>query len=235
MKSYELQPNWKLRLNIGICYFNMYKFIEAKHEFTSYLEEGGDKVPEDKKGQAEELLKKIANLTAELTLVVKPDGARVSVNDEEFGETPLAGPIVLVAGLYKIKIEAEGYKSWVKDMGLAGGDRKTQSVDLEKTGDTSGEQVVVEKEPAAAEKSEAGGKGKKISPLAAGGYAALGLGGALLIAGAALGGTALSTGKNLEDECPGGDCPPDKHDDYDRMKAMALSSDILLSVGGQRP
>ena len=35
-----------------------------------------------------------------------------------------------------------------------------------------------------------------------------------------------------EDKCPNDECGPDYHDDYDAMQDLALSTDLLLVMGG---
>jgi len=50
------------------------------------------------------------------------------------------------------------------------------------------------------------------------GWATLGAGAALLVAGAATGGATLSLGSDLEDDCPGGECGPVYHDDNNRRR-----------------
>jgi len=132
LKSDELNPNWKLKLNIGICYFNLNRFVQAQEVLTAYIEEGGDQLDEDKRTQADELLEKISKLLAQVKVDTNVDGATVYLDDKEVATTPMSKPIVLESGLYKIRIEAEGYKPYVKDISLAGGDQKVVDVTLVK-------------------------------------------------------------------------------------------------------
>ena len=63
------------------------------------------------------------------------------------------------------------------------------------------------------------------------GALALGIGGALLAAGGVTGGIALKMNGELGDKCPGGSCPPDKHEDLDTRNRLAVSSTIFLASG----
>jgi hypothetical protein len=63
------------------------------------------------------------------------------------------------------------------------------------------------------------------------GWIALGIGGALLLAGGVTGGVALSLDSELEDKCKGGECPPPQHDTLSRRDALATSSTALLATG----
>jgi hypothetical protein len=67
--------------------------------------------------------------------------------------------------------------------------------------------------------------------LAIHGWWALGTGGALLVAGAVMGGVALHLNAELGDECPGGSCPPAYHSELDTRDHLAVSSTILLGAG----
>lgn len=137
LKSDELNPNWKLKLNIGICYFNLNRFVQAQKVLTAYIEEGGDQLDDDKRAQADELLEKIDKLLAQVKVDTNVNGATIYIDDKEVATTPMSKPMVLESGLYKIRIEAEGYKPYVKDISLAGGDQKVLDVTLIKKGGTA--------------------------------------------------------------------------------------------------
>lgn len=64
------------------------------------------------------------------------------------------------------------------------------------------------------------------------GWVAVGLGGAALIVGGITGGLALDRQSTLDDGCPGGDCPPDFHDDVDAFEAFRTVSAVTLIAGG---
>lgn len=63
------------------------------------------------------------------------------------------------------------------------------------------------------------------------GYALIGVGAAIAIAGAIVGGVALSLSDELAGACAGGVCPEDRRGDLDTGPALALSADVLLPVG----
>jgi hypothetical protein len=240
LKSYELKPTWKLRINIGICYYNLDRFLDARKELLAYLEEGGDQVAADKKEQAENLLDQIASLTAEIQVDVNVVGAEVFVDGEPAGETPLGDPLAVVTGIHKIRVTAEGSEPIVKEVTVAGGDKKKLVFEFgPQTGKAPPKEKVEKapvKETQKVEKNSGEDAAQEKKPgaraLAIGGYAAAGLGAGLLVAGAVTGGLALSLSKDLEKKCAGNECPPAQHDDVDRMNAMAMASTVLLAVGG---
>ncbi|MEM9191133.1 MAG: hypothetical protein AAGF12_18265 [Myxococcota bacterium] len=79
--------------------------------------------------------------------------------------------------------------------------------------------------PAPTPESESGG----ISPV---GPIVMGVGGALLIGGAIAGIVSLGEASDIEDQCPDLDrCDPSLQGDYDAMRDLSLTADILLGVG----
>jgi len=63
------------------------------------------------------------------------------------------------------------------------------------------------------------------------GWVTVGVGGALLVSGVITGGMALSLDGDLEDACPGGDCPPERFGDMDKLSRLSTATNVLISVG----
>ncbi|MFH1438164.1 MAG: PEGA domain-containing protein [Pseudomonadota bacterium] len=209
LRSIELKPNWKLRLTIGICFFNLNRFIDARNELLAYMEEGGDNVPDDKMEQAKDLLTQISKLLAEVKVETNVEGAIVFIDDKKIAETPMK-PFAIEAGAYELRIEAPGYKPYVKNLNLAGGDSKFLDVTLiKKSGgevkEEKGEKVGKEEKEGKEEKTDKPKK-KKLDGYGIGGIVL----GALAL-GAAAGTIALGVMvQDHEDElkkCKEGDPP----------------------------
>jgi len=75
-------------------------------------------------------------------------------------------------------------------------------------------------------------KKKAAPPRRTAGWITFGLGYAVFAAGAACGAAALVMDRDLENACPDYTCGPDERGTVDRIRALALSADILMSVGG---
>jgi hypothetical protein len=75
-------------------------------------------------------------------------------------------------------------------------------------------------------------KKKAAHPKKTAGWILFGLGYAMLAAGGSCGAAALVLDRDLEDACPDFTCGPEKRGTVDRVGALALSADVLLSVGG---
>jgi hypothetical protein len=75
-------------------------------------------------------------------------------------------------------------------------------------------------------------KKKSQHPKKTAGWILFGVGYAVFAAGAACGTAAIIMDRDLEDECPDLVCGPGKRGTVDTMRALALSADVLLGVGG---
>ena len=139
VKSYELKANWKLKLNIGICYYNLNRFVQAKQVLEEYITEGGSDLEADKQAKAEDLLDQVAKVIAEVKVEANVSGATVFIDDKEVATTPMDKAVTLEAGLYSLKVEADGYKPYEKDISLAGGDQKVLDISLVKKAGMAGE------------------------------------------------------------------------------------------------
>ena len=162
LRSFELKANWKLRLTIGICFFNLNRFVDARMELLAYIEEGGDNVPDDKKEQAKDLLTQISKLLADVKVETNVEGAKVYIDDKKIAETPMKS-FAIEAGAYELRIEAPGYKPYVKNLNLAGGDSKFMDVTLVKKagGEVKEEKVGKEEKEGKEEKTDKPKKKKK--------------------------------------------------------------------------
>jgi hypothetical protein len=63
------------------------------------------------------------------------------------------------------------------------------------------------------------------------GWLVVGAGGALLISGVITGGVALALDGDLADACPGGNCPPERFGDMDKLERLSTATNVLISVG----
>ena len=60
----------------------------------------------------------------------------------------------------------------------------------------------------------------------------MGVGGAALVVGAITGGLAMGDHSDLEDNCPGGQCPPEQQDTLDSFHTMGTVSTVGFIAGG---
>lgn len=128
MSAYQAAPHFAVHYNIGICLYKLHRYPEAQEEIQLYLEEGGDEVDPAKKKEVEKILVELENLVGQLVVTCDVAGAQLYVDGEPAGTFPLDGPLRLKVGEYKLRIEAEGYRTWSDKIMLPGG--TSESIDV---------------------------------------------------------------------------------------------------------
>ena len=220
--SYDLYPVPLVLFNIALCYEELHKYAEAVSFYNEYLETGEDE-PYERKEKVFKQIEELTEFLGKVHLEVDEDGAEVILDGKAIGRTPV-NVILVETGKHELAVNKEGFlKAWKKFSIVAG-----QTFTLSFTMQETGEKGDVGSERPKKKKSKGKGRG---GALWTGGWVVFGAGAALALAGTVTGGMALSMGSDLEGKCPDGVCPPEYHDDNNKMKNLALSSDILLGVG----
>jgi hypothetical protein len=80
-------------------------------------------------GEAQQIKLSLTAIPAALRIVSIPDKARVYINNEPCGQTPLDQPNT-PPGKYRVRVEADGYDPNARDITLARGDHKTEEFRL---------------------------------------------------------------------------------------------------------
>ncbi len=80
-------------------------------------------------GETQQIKLPMTALPAALRIVSIPDKARVYINNEPRGQTPLDQP-ALPPGKYRVRVEADGYDPNARDITVTRGDRKTEEFRL---------------------------------------------------------------------------------------------------------
>jgi hypothetical protein len=73
----------------------------------------------------------LATKVGVVTLIVKPDGATVSLAGTELGKAPLAEPLVLVPGTYTVALQAEGFQPREAELTVEAGSEAERTIELE--------------------------------------------------------------------------------------------------------
>jgi len=217
-RAYELKPSFKLLYNIGQAESELKHYARALEAFTRYLAEGGKKVPKDRVGEVKSEIERLNALVGLIIIECPVAGAKVLLDNEAKGETPLAYPIFVDIGKHEVVVK-QGQDELLREVvRVAGGQRVTLEVEgAETTSTGAGTEPGVEEED--------GDEGGRVWT-----WVALGVGGAAGIAGAAIGGAAMSKRSTLEDSCQGNHCPPGKQGEADTIETMNLTADVLFGV-----
>lgn len=224
-RANEINPSWKLQYNLGQCEALLKRYGLALDAFEQYLAGGGDNVPRKRRKEVLAEVERLRKMVGSIE-VRAPEGALVVVDGVERGLTPMPGRVrVAVAVDHDILVELEGERLLEKEIRVGGGEIMVVEVSAE---EETGEPTVDTAEAQESDETPVEDEASGIKTL---GWVTVGLGGALLIGGAVTGGMALNLNSELGDECTGGNCLPDRHDDLDKRDILAMTTNILLGVG----
>lgn len=134
------------------------------------------------------------------------DGAAATSGDE----------VPLDPGAHTVRAAGEGLTTVERTVSLAPGERSQLILDLAASGGSRFEAA-----------PGASGGGSRVP-----GGVLIGVGGAALVVGGALGGLAFSAASAAKDRCTGSSCPPAASADIDRSKAFGNASTGLIIGGG---
>lgn len=149
--AYTAVPSWEVLYNLGLCQRRLFQYGAAIRSFDRYLGEGGAKVPGDRRASVAQELEQIRALTAPIAVLVKGEKARVLVDGEEVGTTPLVEFVLLGPGKHLVRAEREGCAPDEKSIEVVSG--QSQAVELDPRSLTAPGHVVVECAPGGAEVS----------------------------------------------------------------------------------
>jgi len=230
LKSFEILPNPALRYNIGVCYYQTGKFVEALEQFQELLEKAGGKIKPALKKEIDDYVKKITGKIGTVEIQCSEPGAEVVIDKYYTYETPLEKPVPIVEGLHKIKIDKPGFEPFREEFSVSAGENKVIRAELQTTAPVKKPDAV---EPLKDKASSKAGKGKKPVRWL---WLAFGAGGALGAVAAVTGGLTLkkkSDMRDAESRCEStmsaDDCP-EAYDLQEEGRALMITSNVFIAA-----
>lgn len=210
-RAYELKPTYKLLYNIAQTENQLGHYTGALEAYQKYLEDGEDNVDDDRKNQIVSEIARLETLVGTIAITGDAEGASVFIDTRAVGNTPLPGPIMVDVGEHEVLVKQDGVEIHRQVVKVAG--QEDVSVEwVTPTGPIDG--------------------GEK-APKRLWTWVSLGVAGAAGIAGGVIGGVALSSKNDLEDNyCFDNQCLASQKDERDRVGNLALTADILYGVAG---
>jgi len=222
-EAYRLKPTWKLLFNIAQSEAASKRYGLSLEAFERYLAEGGDEISAERRDEVLDEVKRLREMVGSLEIAC-PEGAAVSIDGIERGTCPLSGSLLVVAGVdHRVEAVQDGETLLSRTVKVSGGQSKSLDVEEEEPE----EPVAGQPDPPEIQVSTGD------DSLKTAGWVTTGIGAALLVAGGATGGMALSANSDLVDECSGdAQCTESaRGDDVDRRDNLALATDIMIGVG----
>lgn len=234
-EAYEIKPTWKVLYNIAQCEALAKRHGLAFEAFQKYLSQGGDDISTERRDEVLAEIDRLQRMVGSVE-VTAPAGASVSIDDRPRGKTPLPGRLKLAAGVkHTVRIELGGEVLLERTVLVSSGETievEAAEPEVSDAPDPSGEESDVSDLPDESDGSDLSSDGSDSSSIHNWGWVTLGLGGALLVGGGITGGMALSLDDELSEPCGDGGCPPSKHGDLEKRDTLAMTTNVLLGVGG---
>lgn len=129
LKAIELGDDRNLHYDLGLALDKLGKFDEAAKQWRIAKTAEGVKPDVAKKATTkfDETVMKIG----QVTLVVKPEGATISLNNVVLGTSPLPAPLLLMPGTYTFNLAADGHQLKDIELKVEAGSENERGIDLE--------------------------------------------------------------------------------------------------------
>lgn len=131
LRAHELAPNYRLLYNMAQVQSERHDYVRAIELLSSYLQQGGAEISVARRKEVEQEAARLRQRVAMLWVSADAEGASLWVNDERAATLPLQQPVLLNAGIARIRIEADGRKPYATELNVAGGDQPRLQVALE--------------------------------------------------------------------------------------------------------
>jgi hypothetical protein len=131
VRANEISPNYRLSYNMAQVQIERHDYVRAVALLESYLEQGGAEIAAARRAEVEQEAARLRERIAVLWITADVEAASVWVNDERIAGLPLQKPVMLNAGVARLRVEAEGRKPYIAELSVAGGDRPRLELSLE--------------------------------------------------------------------------------------------------------
>jgi tetratricopeptide (TPR) repeat protein len=128
-RAYELSKNWRLLYNVAQAQYQAHDYAEALDSFETYLHEGGDKLPRQRRAEVDKEIARLRARVGRLTIRTSVAEALVSVDDEAVGAAPVTRNVAV--GARRVTVKKDGYVPWTRSVEVASGDDRVVEVVLE--------------------------------------------------------------------------------------------------------
>jgi len=130
-EAYDRFPAAKIFYAIGTAELKLGRYLDAIRHFRQLLQEA-DNVSDALRTQVEINVDEAKQYVAVFRFSVVPDGAVISVDDEDIGLAPFEEPLYVEPGEHTIAVTAEGYAPFETSVTMEAGSESDRSVELEK-------------------------------------------------------------------------------------------------------
>jgi len=130
-RAYEIAPNFRVLYNLAQVEVERHDYASAMRFFQRYLEDGGAEVDPERRAEVEREISALEQRVAELTVKSNVPGVEVSIDGRVIGTSPLAGPVLVSAGVRRVAARRTGYQPVDRTLSVAGGDKPVLELELQ--------------------------------------------------------------------------------------------------------
>jgi hypothetical protein len=106
--AYDAAPSFEVLFNIGLCERRTFRYGQALRTFAAYLEQGGAKVPGERRKAVAQEIEQVRALTAPVAVIVEGEPATIFIDGEHEGTTPFTDLVPLGPGKHVLRAERAG-------------------------------------------------------------------------------------------------------------------------------
>ncbi|MCC6645586.1 MAG: hypothetical protein IT374_08455 [Polyangiaceae bacterium] len=228
--AYAASPSPKILGNLGLCALKLEREGEAVDAYSRYLKEVAD-IPGPEREQITRDLQAMQTSLVRITIQVTPQTATVIDTRKPVKGADVSNIYAVAGGTATIGVRPGRHLLTVRAAGM-----KDEVWEVDAAAGSKHERAFTLKPPVVAS-AAATGAPPPPSPrrkVGAGPYVLMGIGGAMVLGGAATGFMTLGKVKDLEKLCPDNQCPAgsDFEDKKSSAKTFRTLTDVLLISGG---
>jgi PEGA domain len=224
-RAYALAPAWQVLFNVGQSDFQIHDYAGALVTLRQFLDEGQDRVPDDRRALVASELTDLANRVGHARITSNVAGAEVTMDDAAVGVTPLSQPVLVSVGVRKVTATYAGRAPIEREVPVAAAETVDVQLDFPEvpaalTPPMRAPSAAVTLVPVQAAPS------RKRGPA----IAAFGLGVAGAGVGTMFGILAMGDKSRLDAECAGKACRVGSQSDIDAMSRDSTVSTVGFGV-----
>lgn len=129
-KAYAASKDARLLWNVAAAEKNLRHYSKVITALEQYLAEGGDKLTDQDRADAKQLVETVAAFVGSLEMTVDQPDAEISIDGEPTGKSPLSGPVRLDHGAHVVSVKKQGFEDYSVRPTIGGGETQTLKVVL---------------------------------------------------------------------------------------------------------
>ncbi|MFO0676311.1 MAG: PEGA domain-containing protein [Polyangiaceae bacterium] len=118
--AYEKSQDPRLFWNMASCEKSLRHYAKAAQLLQRYLKDGDKLLTPQDRVDAEEVIKTLTPLTANLKVTVNEPGASVTLDDASLGTSPLPGAVTVDLGSRRLRVTKPGFVEYSNPLTVAG-------------------------------------------------------------------------------------------------------------------